>query len=886
MATTRTPNLGLLVDSNLTAQAKYNLQRLDALGASFYLDATGSISLRSSEDVILRPNDASSGGSGTGGTISLAVEAQPADTIEAHATLVDFTGVTTLDLDEVELAGDFTVVWDNVSKEGASVLDFADFDIEVSNNLDVAAATAHIANLANPHQVTAAQVGAYTTAQTDTLLSAKADTSALTAHTGASTGVHGVTSSLVGTTDPQELTNKVIDAGDNTILGLTNVNLAANAAIDGSKVIPEFGNQQISTDASLLLTNAGFEATVMANPNATENTLLMLPPDGGNAGEFLSTDGAGNLIWEAAEGAGTVTSVDVAVPSYMLSSGGPITSSGEITLAFDSQAAGRIFAGPDSGGASTPSFRALAVTDIPSLPYTKVNLTGSVVNADISPSAAIVDTKLATIATAGKVSNSATTATSSNNASTIVARDASGNFDANEISIFDGTARELPLGSTVFDLSSTGAVTFAGFTITGGNTTFTVGAGSGLVVDHVTDEFFNVSWSAFTGQSPATATGITYVYISRAGALVLSTSVPTSNMRRDNILLGRIGAISGTITGFSATLVTSTAPNADIFDIGESLSTFRVDGLVVSANGANLNINRSAGHAFQLGINFSNDHNNPNIRTIAAAVAPTLIRATSTTITGTSALIDPTNYDSSGTLTAIPGSNNRATIQRIYQFTGSNTNIAVQYGAAFYGSLTEAIQNIAIEDFTPNPNTTGNTILIGVLCVTKGCTDLSNTSQARFFKASRFGETAIGPGGTSVSTLQNAYNNSVEPEILTDSTLGALSIKRGSAADTDTVIEVLNGSGTVTSSITGAGKITGTSWSNHYVTNWVTADGTTKTVTHSLGTTDVVVDVYDVVSGESLWPDTTVRTSTSVVTLTSSSAPPATNWRVLVRAIT
>jgi hypothetical protein len=58
---------------------------------------------------------------------------------------------------------------------------------------------------------------------------------------------------------------------------------------------------------------------------------------------------------------------------------------------------------------------------------------GTIVNADINASAAIVDTKLATIATAGKVSNSATTATDANTASAIVARDASGNFTAGTI---------------------------------------------------------------------------------------------------------------------------------------------------------------------------------------------------------------------------------------------------------------------------------------------------------------------------------------------------------------------------------------------------------------------------------------------------------------------
>ena len=58
---------------------------------------------------------------------------------------------------------------------------------------------------------------------------------------------------------------------------------------------------------------------------------------------------------------------------------------------------------------------------------------GVIVDADINASAAIADTKLATISTASKVSNSATTATSANTASAIVARDGSGNFTAGTI---------------------------------------------------------------------------------------------------------------------------------------------------------------------------------------------------------------------------------------------------------------------------------------------------------------------------------------------------------------------------------------------------------------------------------------------------------------------
>ncbi|MGB8467931.1 MAG: hypothetical protein WCE21_02915 [Candidatus Babeliales bacterium] len=76
------------------------------------------------------------------------------------------------------------------------------------------------------------------------------------------------------------------------------------------------------------------------------------------------------------------------------------------------------------------------------------NLSSSlIVNADVSATAAIVDTKLGTIQTAGKVLNSATTATSANTANAIVARDASGNFSAGTITASLMGAVTLPAGT-------------------------------------------------------------------------------------------------------------------------------------------------------------------------------------------------------------------------------------------------------------------------------------------------------------------------------------------------------------------------------------------------------------------------------------------------------
>ena len=99
------------------------------------------------------------------------------------------------------------------------------------------------------------------------------------------------------------------------------------------------------------------------------------------------------------------------------------------------------------------------------------------VNADIAAAAGIVDTKLATIATAGKVSNSATTATDANTASAIVSRNASGNFTAGTITAaLTGAASSNVLkagdtmtGALVVPLGAVGtpSLTFTGDTNTG-----------------------------------------------------------------------------------------------------------------------------------------------------------------------------------------------------------------------------------------------------------------------------------------------------------------------------------------------------------------------------------------------------------------------------------
>lgn len=71
-------------------------------------------------------------------------------------------------------------------------------------------------------------------------------------------------------------------------------------------------------------------------------------------------------------GTGTVTSVDLAVPSWLTVSGNPVTGSGTITIApTASQTANRFLATPD-GVAGTVGLRAIAAGDVPSLDASKI----------------------------------------------------------------------------------------------------------------------------------------------------------------------------------------------------------------------------------------------------------------------------------------------------------------------------------------------------------------------------------------------------------------------------------------------------------------------------------------------------------------------------------
>jgi len=377
--------------------------------------------------------------------------------------------------------------------------------------------------------------------------------------------------------------------------------------------------------------------------------------------------------------------------------------------------------------------------------------------------------------------------------------------------------------------SSTGVFEFTGLTIAS-PTTFTVAPVKGWIVDDTTNplspQLYYVVYSGGTHTATYVTTATeTWVYLTSGGTISQSNIELTEQQRRENIFLGKLGHANKTniINAFSQPdFVLS--PLSQLRDMFTPINLIN-GGVYASPNGVNLSFNTSAGYLYGLGINFASSTLNPNTIYVSGNSPTTFQYRTQTGGTSSNTtFIDPTKYDVGGVVTSISGT--KATNQRIYLV--QNGIIRVQYGQTEYQQLTAAIEGIATEQFNTFSNFTNNGILIGVLSVLSTATDLSDTSKARFFFTSKFGETVGSAGGVSTTTLQQAYNNSVNPEITTNSTLGALSIKNGTGNNDNVtnLIEGLNTAGNTTSFIRYDGYISGTTVvSNTISATTVTSSG-------------------------------------------------------------
>ena len=370
-------------------------------------------------------------------------------------------------------------------------------------------------------------------------------------------------------------------------------------------------------------------------------------------------------------------------------------------------------------------------------------------------------------------------------------------------------------------------------------TKFRLLVGNGHILDNETDSdnptITEVSWSQqdIVPLNLATQTN-GWVYIDSAWVVQQQNTDLTPTQRRANIFVGRWT----TADNINVTVAQPT-PDVAISKWQSANDIFRSIGIinnwvVLSPNWANLNMNRTTWMLGAIWINWWVDNTVPNTVTIAALTPVNVIRyGTQTGIIDVSAgsLVKPWDYDVAGTVTTVPWGPNTSTNQRAYQFPSGN--IGIWYGQETYTSLSDAVANVGKEIWVADA-LQDEAVLLATIAVTKSATDLSDNAQSRIILASKFGEASSGSSWVSVGTLQTGYNNWAIPQILTDTTLWAVDIQRGSAADTDNVITFKNWAWTVTASVDGNwdATVTNLNWvaitAAGWGTNFLADDGTYK----------------------------------------------------------
>lgn len=402
--------------------------------------------------------------------------------------------------------------------------------------------------------------------------SASVDLGATSGNTGGVLSLNGLTGALtlVAGTDisitPVGNTITISSTGFSGILPVANggtgastpvgarANLGAAASGANSDITSLSG---LTTPLSVLqggsgatTANAAFNAL---SPLTTLGDLLYFTtvnarlPVGSN-GQFLTVV-AGAPAWSTVVTGGTVTSVALTMPSIFSVAGSPITSSGTLAVTLATETANTVFAGPTTGGAAIPTFRALVAADIPLISLT-TGVSGVLPIANGGTNASTAATARTSLGAAASGANSDITSLSGLTTPLSVAQGGTG-----QSTYTDG---QLLIGNTTGNtLTKTTLTAGSGITITNGSGSITL-ATTGLAATTTktanytilsTDSiiFCDTTGGAFTLTlpSPTALAGKVYRIIDTGGAF-----------QTNNLTLARSAAES--IEGLAASKVLQT----------------------------------------------------------------------------------------------------------------------------------------------------------------------------------------------------------------------------------------------------------------------------------------------------------------------------------------
>lgn len=343
MATTLTPNLKLRIDSNLTANAKYNLSRIDLLGATFLVDSTNTVNLRSQVGILIEPNSADIGGSGTGGTVSIGTANHKIAALNVYATDLILDGAFNLKDQAATSTGKLGLVYNSTAS--GTIKDDTARTLTIDVNGD------------NRQLILGGSLS---------LLGG----SLILNLSGSSNLNLPISGTLVARDTVDTLTNKTIQANLNNITDLMNSSIALNAAIDYDKLnlLDKIKNADIKSDAAIAYSK-------LALSNSIKNSDISASP-------------ADRIVYPKLDLAGYIVDSDVSPGAAIAYS--KLSLAGKIKDA-DIDPANRI---TYSNLILANSITNSDISSTAAINYSKLALAGQLVNSDISAAAAIAGSKI------------------------------------------------------------------------------------------------------------------------------------------------------------------------------------------------------------------------------------------------------------------------------------------------------------------------------------------------------------------------------------------------------------------------------------------------------------------------------------------------------------
>ena len=365
-----------------------------------------------------------------------------------------------------------------------------------------------------------------------------------------------------------------------------------------------------------------------------------------------------------------------------------------------------------------------------------------------------------------------------------------------------------------------------------GGTTFDINPWVGYIVDNYTNADvpkvtrMDYAWSTGNTITNIATNLVTYLSLDINGSIIQSVDNTFGEPDRDRIRLWTITHQNfSTITAFDSVThgVGWDVANA-FWDLSRAiwLMILNDSDFAFSAASNDMTLARSAGTVMAFWINRTNRKNPNNLDVTAENPIPNFITSWRDglggfTLNSINSDVTAWVYDdnTTGWITEPNGNVNNSNFvnHRLYYSPDLNL-VGLAYGQVEHNNLTNALQFLPTEAYDKNP-LFDNVLFRGWLTLKGNATDLSDMSQAVFTTATKFGSTG-GSWSTSTVTTQETYDNSSQPQVTTDATRWAMQYKRGSNADTDNVLEILNWAWAVTLNIDWNGNVTGNnlSWTN------------------------------------------------------------------------